>query len=104
MYSLDQGEVLVKVHYYEVHRGEKHEIIHIKVMEFMAGTREDVPRFAVMPEDYPFTFQRVKPEFIVEADTEGEAIKLCLEKVRGVSKSEIFSEKDEKEEEQETEL
>ena len=90
MFEVEEGDVLVKVHSYQIQRQQTRELVHIDVFEIIVG-KADAKFFAV-PMDHPHTFHRAPEKFYGKADTEHEALKKCLTAIRGVSKAEIFPE------------
>lgn len=94
MYDLEGGEVLVKTCHYQIHRGSRNEIIHIDVIECIAGITADTPRFIACPMDHPYTFRKARPEFTVEAETEAEVVQKCLQKLKGIPETEVFIKKE----------
>ena len=78
LYTLNEGELLTKVHKYELKRDT--EKFRIDVHEVLAGTIED--NFFAIP-NFLFREEReVDSQFIGCGNTEQEALQDCLEKIK----------------------
>jgi hypothetical protein len=78
MYSINQNELLTKVHKYELKRGT--EKFRIDVHEVLAGTIED--KFFAIPNLLVREEREVDPQYIGCGDTEIEAVEDCLKKIK----------------------
>jgi len=80
MYSISQGELLTKVHKYELKRAS--EKVRIDVHEVLAGTIDD--KFFAIPSLFSREEREVDNQFIGCGNTEREALEDCLRKIKNV--------------------
>jgi hypothetical protein len=78
MYTINENELLTKVHKYELKRGN--EKFRIDVHEVLAGTIDD--KFFAIPNLLTREEREVDPQFIGCGNTEEEALEDCLKKIK----------------------
>lgn len=83
MIPIDEGEVLARVQTYELMRGREH--FYIDVCEVIAG--ESPYRYWAFPN---LIFVKGRRRYFGKGQTEKEALRDCLRRVRAVSLEEIF--------------
>jgi hypothetical protein len=78
VYSINENELLTKVHKYELKRNT--EKFRIDVHEVLAGTIDD--KFFAIPNLLSREERDVDPQFIGCGNTEQEAVEDCLKKIK----------------------
>jgi hypothetical protein len=78
LYTLNEGELLTKVHKYELKRDSVK--LRIDVHEVLAGTIDD--QFFAIPNLLFREEREVDPQFIGCGDTEQAALEDCLQKIK----------------------
>jgi hypothetical protein len=86
MFSIDESELLTRVHKYELKRSN--EKFRIDVHEVLAGTVED--RFFAIPNRLIREDRDVDSQYIGCGNTEEEALEDCLKKIKRVPVQEIL--------------
>lgn len=91
MYNIEEDQVLMKKSLYKLQGPD--DIMNIEVIQVIQGQSDHKflarPIESIIPLNRPCTV-----EFYGEADTEEEALKLCIGAIKGKSKEELFPKKD----------
>jgi len=83
-YNLDEGAVLSEVKRYALYQGKERGQLFIDVYRTIAGPEKE--KYLAMPN---LIFAVTKREFITAGETEDEALRKCLDLVKGVPPEDI---------------